>query len=91
VTGSKGNRGRLEVSWVRNGGDGQEGEREIALAVEEAAVSPLMNGDEALESLEKVRVAEECRGDGGGWNGRGMWKIDLENSDAPENQPWELT
>jgi hypothetical protein len=34
-------------------------------------VGPLVNGDEALESLEKVSVAKERRGDGGGWNGRG--------------------
>jgi hypothetical protein len=59
-----------------------EGEGKIALAVEEAAVGPLVNGDEGLESPEKASVAEKRRGEGGGWNGRGMRKIDLENSDA---------
>jgi hypothetical protein len=57
-----------------------EGEGEIALAVEEAAVGHLV--DEALESPEKASVAEKRRGEGGGWNGRGLRKIDLENSDA---------
>jgi hypothetical protein len=40
----EGQSGPPGVSWVRNGGDGQEGKGEIALAVEEAAVGPLVNG-----------------------------------------------
>jgi hypothetical protein len=71
-----------------------EGEGEIALAVEEAAVGPLVNGDEALESPEKASVAEKRRGEGGGWNGRGMRKIDfgkILTHQPPESQPWERT
>jgi hypothetical protein len=57
---------------------------EIGLAVEGEA-GPLVSKGKALELLEKVSVAEDARQG----EVRGMRKIDLENSDAPESQPWE--
>jgi hypothetical protein len=58
----------------------------IGLAVEKAA-GTLVNRGEALELLEKVSVAEGRGGDAGG--SQRHEEIDLENSYAPESQPWE--
>ena len=60
-----------------------EGEGEISLATEEAAVGPLVNGEQS-RGVEAVAVGGEAGGS------QRHEEIDLENSDAPESQPWEL-
>ena len=60
-----------------------EGEGEISLATEEAAVGPLVNGEQC-RGVEAVAVGGEAGGS------QRHEEIDFENSDAPESQPWEL-